>query len=249
MRRELRWASASLQLECLPHVYLTRCNPIHVPELSAMTKPLQVDSVARYERWGKWAAALKVAGYLLLLTFGGEARFASLGDAVGPLTGALTALALFAAIEGIRLQREELKLQRQELAKSREVMREQAEAARESAQLQKRLAAAQEALAKRQREANALSYYAHIATIKTALANLRAQRANANDGTRREVVEQMRPLEAHLLETPEKFSEQGGALLDGSHLDTVRDEAAGVTRPPPPGQHSRSSGGPRGVTS
>lgn len=116
----------------------------------------QPDNVARYERWGKWAAAVAFVCYVVIWWFDRHELFGPLGDAMGPLTGVLTALALFAAIEGVKLQREELKLQRQELAESREVMKEQAEAAKETAKVQARLADAQEALAEAQREANGL---------------------------------------------------------------------------------------------
>lgn len=69
--------------------------------------------------------------------------FAALGDAMAPLVGGVTTLALFAALHGISLQRHELELQRTDLELTRAVLKEQAESAKVSAGAQRELARAQ----------------------------------------------------------------------------------------------------------
>lgn len=93
---------------------------------------------------------------------------------MGPLTGVLTALALFAAIEGVKLQRDELALQRLELSESRKVMQEQARAAERSAETQERLAKSQAELADAQREANIVACLGHQGPVVAAAAHIDA---------------------------------------------------------------------------
>ena len=191
------------------------------PSTPQTAAPPLPDNVARYERWGKWAAAIAGVGYLLLWKLGEQERFGQIGDAMGPLTGVLTALALFAAIEGVRLQREELKLQREELAASREVMREQAEAAKRSAETQERLAKAQEALARCQHESYLLAYRVHRTQLSAALAAVE-EKAIVAKGSHPELLEKLWTaqrkslgLEFQFLKDDVESSDQPRQPLDG----------------------------------
>ena len=100
---------------------------------------------------------------------------------MAPFAALLSAATLFAAIDGMRMQREELRLQRRELvlqrrelADSRKVMQEQAEAAKRSAETQERLAKSQAELADAQREANIVACLGHQGPVVAAAAHIDA---------------------------------------------------------------------------
>lgn len=193
-----------------------------------------VDNVARYERWGKWAAAVAAVGYLLLVVFKGEDRFGPIGDAMGPLTGVLTTLALFAAIEGVRLQREELKLQREELAASREVMREQARAAERSAETQERLAKAQEALAERQADANAIALMAKSVDLTAEVLRIDSRIAEVSvsgDPRDNAVTEKLKEVRRKVIALEDAFAGNARYLIRGSEAN---DQQSSTTQSPPP---------------
>jgi signal transduction histidine kinase len=83
--------------------------------------------------------------------------YAQAGDSMAPLVGLVSALALFAAVGSIWLQRKELSLQRQELAETRKVMDEQRQELARSAKAQQELIRAQKEVAKLQKEANTMA--------------------------------------------------------------------------------------------
>ncbi len=131
------------------------------------------------------AGGLGVYFWLLLFRVNSQPNFGQVGDAMAPFTALLSAAALFAAVEGVRLQSKELKLQRDELeaqrkeiADSRKVMQEQADAATETAKVQKQLVKAQKALAEAQREANKLAARRQDITLAVEKIRLELEVAN-----------------------------------------------------------------------
>lgn len=132
------------------------------------------------------ALAIVVLGACVYFGLVGPTDADARKDAMTALTALLSAAALFAALRGVHLQREELRLQRVELADSRRVMQEQADAAKESAKVQTRLAEAQEALAKAQHEANGHAREALYANLVSDSGRVKAQleELNFNGGGR-----------------------------------------------------------------
>lgn len=135
--------------------------------------------------------------------------FASLGDAMAPFAAILSATALFAAIEGVRLQRVEFQ-------KGLEFMREQAAAAKDSATLQKRLADAQEALTRRQYESNVRAHYAQIASIESDALQLAARIAevrHSESSTSDILADELNDVRLRLVKLREYYERKAGPVV------------------------------------
>lgn len=163
------------------------------------------------------------------------ATFGPLGDAMAPFAAILSATALFAAIEGVRLQREELKLQRRELSESREVMREQARAAERSAETQERLAKAQEALAERQADANAIALMGKSVDLTAEVLRIDSRIAEVSvsgDPRDNAVKEKLKEVRRKVIAVEDAFAEKAGQLVRGSEANHPQ---SGTAQPTPPG--------------
>ncbi len=157
--------------------------------------------------------AAGVLSYAALWLFAGDRLegFGLRGDAMAPFAALLSAATLFAAIDGMRMQREELRLQRRELrmqrrelVESREVMREQARAAERSAETQERLAKAQEALARCQHESYVLAYRVHRTHLSAALAAVQ-EKAVVAKGSHPDLLEKLWTAQLKSLELEFQF--------------------------------------------
>lgn len=150
-------------------------------------------------------------------------KFGIRGDAMAPFAALLSAATLFAAIDGMRMQRRELQLQRRELvlqrrelSESRKVMQEQARAAERSAEVQQRLAEAQEALTRRQYESNLRAHYAQIASIDIEIVRVEARAAEVRYGeqpNRGIIANELDGVKARLVDVSQRYADKTSGVV------------------------------------
>lgn len=146
--------------------------------------------------------------------------FASLGDAMAPFAAILSAAALFAAIDGVRLQRLEFQ-------KGLEFMRDQAEATNETARVQKQLVVAQEALTRRQYEANVRAHFAQIVAIESDALKLLARMAEVrhSESSTSDILEnELDEVRLRFVRLREYYERKAGGIVGVIHITGHHDQ-------------------------
>lgn len=191
------------------------------------------ESVKSFRRVALIVVALGILFYFGLLLFAGTSleRFGLRGDAMAPFAALLSAATLFAAIDGMRMQREELRLQRRELVASRKAMRDQADAAKETTEVQRSLVVAQEASTRRQHESNLRAHYAQIASIESDVLQLVARIAevrHSGNSTSDLLADELDEVRLRLIRLREYYEDKAGSVIGVVHLRGPKERDGGV---------------------